>query len=395
MSGALSDVASIAGPVLGGVVGSSASSDAANEQTQAEEQAAQIQQNEFNQIQGQLEPWMTSGQDANTLLEAFLGVPMQTQSEQQIYNALAPQYTTQQAVSPQSAPTNPDGTTNYAMTSLQQRAQAVPRNPDGSPNFNAMTPQQIEEWYDGAGQGGETVSVSNGTNTNQVSLAQLNQMMNPTPQTQSVVNTAGLNAAVQNALAQQNALSSEASSIQGMALKPFTYNEASDPMAQTMLQMGSQAIANQRSALGGVNSGATLQALSDYGQQTAASSYEDEFNNYYTGLNAIYNMLMGVSNSGQNAAAGLGNAGMSTANSLASDATAAGVASSAGTVGSANALSGALSGVSQGLLNNAYLNNGSSGATNGLSGIDISGTNLDLGGLLGSSFNASGTPSWA
>lgn len=335
MSAAIaSAIASVAGPVLGGIMGSDASSSAADAQIQAAQSASQVQQNEFNQIQSNLQPWMTSGQNANALLSAFLGMPMQTQTYQQIYNQLAPQFTKTSQV-PSSASQAPSSS-----------------NPLG--NLRGLL---------GVPTDGYVLAYRESSDGNndpyQIPVSSFSQ-----PTTTTSVDTTGLNAAVQNALAQQNQLSGAASSIEGLGLKPFVYNESQDPMAQTMLDFGSQAIANQRSATGGVNSGATLQALSDYGQKTAASSYQQEYNNYYNRLNSIYSMLSGVSQSGQNAAAGVGNAGLSTANALASNALGAGNAQAAGIMGGANSLSGALSGVSNGLLNQAFLGSfGSTGST--------------------------------
>lgn len=355
MSAAIaSAVASIAGPVLGGIMGSDAASSAADAQVQAAQNASQVQQNEFNQIQKNLQPWMTSGQNANALLSAFLGMPMQSQTYGQIYNQLLPQFTT---------------------TSQSQAPASISAGPGTVPTVN---PHNFSEILRAAGQGDSASqaaldrvrsadqyvlsygeSSDGNSNPTRIPVSSFSQ-----PTTTNSVNTAGLNAAVQNALAQQSQMSGAASSIEGLGLKPFAYDESQDPMAQTMLKFGSQAIANQRSALGGVNSGTTLQALSDYGQQTAASSYQQEYNNYYNRLNQIYSMLSGVSQSGQNAAAGVGNAGISTGNALASNALGAGNAQAAGIMGGANSLSGALSGVSNGLLNQAFLGSfGSTGST--------------------------------
>lgn len=122
----------------------------------------------------------------------------------------------------------------------------------------------------------------------------------------------------------------------------FKYDPTQDPEAQFMLQQGSSAITNQASALGGVNSGATLKALSDYGQNTALSSYQSEFNNWNTTMNNVFSRLLNVANLGQTAAAGVGNAGVATGQSIGNNIIGAGNAQAAGTIGSANALSGGI-----------------------------------------------------
>lgn len=328
--------ASIAGPLIGGLIGSNASSNATNAEVNAANTASQTQLQMFDQIQKNLQPYMTTGGYGNSLLAAFLGVPYQTQTADQIRNSLLPQFTTTSQPSPGVQPA------------------AIPQSP-AAPQTSAAgqapagVPQRLWDLEHGIDPDA-TVTVYNGTGNDQdtgrsVLVSQLAQIAgiggSPSGPT-STVDYNGLNAAVQNALAKQNAMSGVASSIQGMGLKPFVYDESTDPMAQTMLKFGSDAIANQRSALGGVNSGTTLKALSDYGQQTAASSYQQEYNNYYNNLTRIFDMLSGVSSSGQNAAAGVGNAALSTGNSVASNILGSGNAQAAGIVAGANSLSGGL-----------------------------------------------------
>lgn len=167
----------------------------------------------------------------------------------------------------------------------------------------------------------------------------------------------------------QNALSSLTNFIngQGSQMYPgfsFSYNPANDPEYNFLLKQGTNAITSQASALGGVNSGATMKALSDYGQNTALQSYQTEFSNalnsyntnfntWNTGLNNIYTRLLGTASLGENAGAQVGNAAVQTGQSVGSNLIGAGNAQAAGTVGSANALSGGLSSL---MNNQAFLN---------------------------------------
>lgn len=107
------------------------------------------------------------------------------------------------------------------------------------------------------------------------------------------------------------------------------------PGYQFQLQQGTDAIQNSAAANG--LTGNTLKALSDYGQGTASSYY----NNYW-------NQLMQMANLGQTSAAGVGNIGASTANSIGQNTIGAGNAIAAGQVGSASAIN---SGISNGLQN--------------------------------------------
>lgn len=161
----------------------------------------------------------------------------------------------------------------------------------------------------------------------------------------------------------------------GLGVQQFQYNPASDPLYNFTLQQGSAAITNQASALGGVNSGATQLALQNYGQNTAQSSYQQEFNNYQTQLNSIFARLSGSANAGQNAAAGLGGIGASTAAQQGSNTIGAGNAQAAGTIGSANSVSSGL----QALFNNPSLNSTLNGGSN---------TGLSLGQTIGANLSS-------
>lgn len=159
----------------------------------------------------------------------------------------------------------------------------------------------------------------------------------------------------------------------GEGVAQFKFDPNTDPEYQWMLSQGLGAITNQASALGGVNSGATLKALSDYGQQSAQSAYQTEFNNWNTTLNNIYARLTGAAQLGQTSAAGVGNAALTTGQSIGSNLIGAGNAQAAGTVGSANAISGGIQSIFNNpaftqLLNNSGSYGGGAGAgTNALS----------------------------
>lgn len=80
------------------------------------------------------------------------------------------------------------------------------------------------------------------------------------------------------------------------------------PGYQFRLQQGQDTIESGAAARGGLYSGATAKALSDYGQQSASQ----EFDNYV-------NRLFGMTNTGQAAAGGIANAQLGLGKSLASE----------------------------------------------------------------------------
>ncbi len=299
--------AAVAGPALGALIGSGASQSAADTQASAAKDATAAQLSMFDTTQANIAPWMRTGQTALSSLAAFMGLPSQagpTLTYDQLYQKLLPQFTKQA--------TAPSASSGHWQT--------VGKGGDEG---------QWQEWVpDAPGPGmGQNALAGGGAST---------------------VDTAGLNAAVQAALAQQSASAAadKNNPLFGLGTKPFTYDESQDPMAQFMLKTGSDAITNQRSALGGVNSGTTLKALSDYGQNTALSSYQNEFNNYNTYLNSIFDRLSGISKTGESAATGIGTLGANVASQVGNNTMAAGASQAAGTMGSANAMSNGLQSMS-------------------------------------------------
>lgn len=161
------------------------------------------------------------------------------------------------------------------------------------------------------------------------------------------------------------------------AMQPFTLAQfQNSPGYQFQQQEGQNAILNNRSALGGVNSGNTLKALTQFGQQNANQDYWNAYNayvnNYLQGYNqytANQNQRFGqfqtLTGSGQNAAANLGSLSSGVAANIGNNLIGAGNAISAGQVAQGQAASNAISGIGQNALLYSLLNNQapSAGAT--------------------------------
>lgn len=115
-----------------------------------------------------------------------------------------------------------------------------------------------------------------------------------------------------------------------------------DPAYNFRYQQGQRAAQNALNAGGGLLSGNTLRGLTEYGQGAASQEYANAFNRFQTERGNIYNTLASM--------AGIGQAGQSQANQLASNYMNAqtqlgiglGQAQAAGQIGQANAISGAL-----------------------------------------------------
>lgn len=154
--------------------------------------------------------------------------------------------------------------------------------------------------------------------------------------------------------------------------KPFTSADLKanlDPGYDFRMQQGIGATSNLANSSGGLISGNTLKALTDYGQGFASNEYQNAFNRYNTNFqnNAanqtnIYNRLAGIAGLGQTANQVTANAGMNSANNISANQIGAGNAIAAGQVGSANAWSGATNNLgSMYALNGILKNNGGSG----------------------------------
>lgn len=139
------------------------------------------------------------------------------------------------------------------------------------------------------------------------------------------------------------------------------------PGYQFTMQQGLEAVQNQASAQGqaggllpgggGISvSGPEGKGLINYAEGLASTTYQQQFQNYWTQLNNIYSMYQGASTGGANAAAGVGQAGTTTAQGMSNALQTGAAATAAGTVGAANALGGGLSQATQNIAQLGILN---------------------------------------
>jgi hypothetical protein len=162
----------------------------------------------------------------------------------------------------------------------------------------------------------------------------------------------------------------------GSLTKPFSANDLNaDPVYQSGLQFGldegrrglnERAIAN-----GGYDSGATLKALTRFGNDYGSTKADQSFNRFQQQNSNVYNRLTGQQGVGLNAAGAVTGAG-NLATGQMMDASSQGAnAAAAGRVGQANAMLGAFGGIGtaiQGYQNNQIFNkllNRNGGATPG------------------------------
>lgn len=181
-------------------------------------------------------------------------------------------------------------------------------------------------------------------------------------------------------LAPYRNLGSQASSALGAALPSLTstFSPTMAQLAQTpgyqfTLQQGEQATQNSYAAQGLGSSGSALKGSAQYAEGLASTTYQQQFENYLQQNSQIYNMLGNATGIGANAAAMTGQQGLTATGQAGAFNTSGAAASAAGTVGSANAITGGISNAgssltSLGLLsalsgNNSLFSNASGPAT--------------------------------
>jgi len=126
---------------------------------------------------------------------------------------------------------------------------------------------------------------------------------------------------------------------------PDQFAQYLDPSMAFRQRIGTQATERLANVGGGAISGNTMRALTDYGQGLASTEYGNAFGRFQAERGNIYNTLANIAGMGQGAV----NTGVTSTQNLASQltglTTGSAAAQAAGTVGSANAYSGALGNV--------------------------------------------------
>jgi hypothetical protein len=320
---------SIGGSLIGGVMSSNAAQSAADTQANAADRAAQIQQGQYTQTRNDLAPYRNLGSGAiNPLLQAMgYNVPAQSAAPtyDQLYQQLLPQFT-------KTAPSTGQGDGGYVTVY------------DGS-GSDQDTGRQV--WM-GSGNGG------GGATT---------------------VDTAGLNAAVQAAMQGQQTQSYSNLTVDpnNPLQKQFSFTPGDltqTPGYQFNYGQGMRAVDNSAAAQGLGLSGAQMKGAMRFASGLADTTYQNQFGNALNTYNTNYNTatqnvnrLLGLVGNGQNAANQTGAYGIQTAGNVGNMINSAGQSQASGTVGRANALSGALGGVGNNALVYSMLGKGGFGGS--------------------------------
>lgn len=342
--------------LVGGLMGSNAAQDAAQTQANATNKAAQLQNNQFNQIRDDLAPYRSLGSAAiNPLLQAMgYNAPTASSAPQlsydQLYQQLLPQFTS-------------------------NRSTPVPlsQTPGGRSNIY-FDPNAIYTMNPDTGQYGWRYSASTGGDADMPYTA----WYYPQGSSSQSVDTGGLNAAIQQHLQQQQAqqYSNLTKDPNNILNQTFSFNPGDltkTPGYQWNYAQGMRAVNNSAASRGLGLSGAQLKGAETFASGLADNTYQNQYNNaltqYQTNYNAAannVNRLMSLLGVGQSAANQTGAYGMQNAANMGNYLTSGANAQASGQVGSANALSNALSGVGNNALLYSMLGNmngGSGGVT--------------------------------
>lgn len=132
----------------------------------------------------------------------------------------------------------------------------------------------------------------------------------------------------------------------GSLLQPFNLSDwqSLSPAYNFTKQQGMQGVLNADAAGAGALSGSAQKDLINYNNGLANDSFNNAFNQYTTQQNNVFSRLSNIAQLGQNSASNTGLQGTTLAGQQANAALAGGAYQAAGTVGSASALAGGLSG---------------------------------------------------
>lgn len=129
-----------------------------------------------------------------------------------------------------------------------------------------------------------------------------------------------------------------------------------DPGYQFRMDEGQKALERSAAARGGLNSGATLKALTRYGQGVASDEYNTAYNRFNTDRSNRFNRLASVAGIGQTGTNTTVAAAQNNASNIAGNINAAGNASAANSIAQGNNINSAIGNGMNTWLNSQYMN---------------------------------------
>lgn len=412
-----------AGSVATGVIGANAAGNAASTQANAANNAAQLQANaannslDFSKLQygntlALESPFYNSGVAANSQLDYLMGLKPQTGLPAGVVNPNAPQISSTASASPliggrtSALPGGIIGSGDSRSVGpvLAANATAPIVNRAAAPSTTSATPANAFSAQGGTapvtnntGIGNPIISPTGTTdptssapasgqpNNNTITgISPINggtfslggstgtgapvTSANGQPGTAPVVNPGAAPGATAAPAGTNGSFGSLAQGWDQTFNSPTNVTEQNDPGFQFRQDQGTTALQNSAAARGGLLSGGTAKALTDFAQNDASNEYANVYNralnNYNTNYNTFtndqtneFNRLASLSGEGQISANQLSTAGLNTANQVGStlltagnqignNINNAGAANASGFVGGANAINSGISGLS-------------------------------------------------
>lgn len=307
----------VGGSIISGAMGADAAKSGARAQQQAAEMSTAEQRRQFDLTRADNKPWMDAGTAGVNRLQYLLGLDAAVGSPYAAGNML-----TRDDIRNELLPT---------YTSSVRKAVSTPNNAYlyGDVDRNRPTGQRYKS--------------------------------------ESVIDEAGLNAAIAKRMAEQEAQraaqikSAQADPEFGSLLKQYDANafwndDATQLGLEYGLNEGTKGINRLAAATGGVQNGKTLKALTRFGQDYMGTKFNEGFNRDQVNKNSIYNKLAGISSAGQQSTQFVGSAGTKMANNVSQNLIGAGNARAASSIAQGNAWSGAIGGAINGWKQNQLLN---------------------------------------
>ncbi len=124
-----------------------------------------------------------------------------------------------------------------------------------------------------------------------------------------------------------------------------------DPGFQFRMQEGAKALEGSAAARGSLHSGATLKALTRYGQDQASNEYQNAYNRFNSNADRRFNRLASLAGIGQTANNQVGQAGQNMANQVGSNMMGAGNAQAANYMAQGNAINQGIGGATNAFTN--------------------------------------------
>lgn len=297
------------GGIVGGLVGGNAAGDALKAQSQGVGQANQLLERIYNDSKSNLLPFLNNGTAANNQLAYLLGLNPAGNSGSKIYTENDLFDTSQNVWRP-----NAD---LYASSPEYRRA------------YDAFVAQHQAKY-------GTSAATSKGSNLDNAE----NQLMGY-----------GFDINAYNKKIQDQQRSAAAADPNyGSLLRNFSQSDLDNDVVYNTglkfgLDQGTQGINRQAAATGGLLSGATLKALTRFGNDYGTTKANDAYNRYNNNRQLTYNMLSRQSNSGQSAANSTNAAAQNYGNQVSNNLVGLGNARGASSIAQGNSYGDALGGI--------------------------------------------------